>query len=861
MSATLSVYPFPGSAKAELSQVGGKAFSLLKGSAAGLPVPPGVALPVEFFASWFEQLKKTEEWSVFLRADSGGSRKACDDLKSAAEKLTYNDEQRQALSEALKDNSSRFFAVRSSSPEEDLEGTSFAGGYETILGVTRKTMEDAIKRAFASCLDFRIVAYKREHGFDVSDPKIAVVIQEQMASEMAGVGFSLNPVTNNYDETVINANWGLGESVVAGLATPDTFTVDKIRRVVKSRNIGSKEISIWLMPDGGTEEKSAYRSDDVTLSESEISDLTALIEKVEVLYGKPMDIEWAIAGGRLHLLQARPITAYVPLAPELLTAPGQKKRLYFDVTIGVQGIAKPISKMASSIFSIMTRPIRNIALATDGRLYANLSAIFAIIGKERFSSGIAFMDPLVSKALEPVDECEYRSENREERHLPLPVLRRLPFLLFYIFRSAVAPERAHERSQRALHEFEIYAREITKANLPLTSLSDVLLKRLIKTIFKDSIPLVLASRLALQRMKRLAKGAEQSDLERLELALPHNVTTEMGLALYHVAEQSPENLDLNELQASLQKGALPPAFLTAWQCFLDKYGHRGPEEIDIAAPRYRDKPRLLLDILITMRNSAEGQNPQEKFVSNQIERQKAYERLYEHVRATGGWLQGKCFAWLYRIVNTIGGYRETHKFYLVLSIDLLRQRVLKEARALHAALRLESVEQVFDLTLEELERGINDASLDLVQLARNNRVFIDRLARVPLLPTIIDSRGLILRPPAAEAREGEVVGMPISAGVARGRVKVLNAPDEKPLLKGEVLVARATDPGWTPLFVSAGAVILEVGGVLQHGALVAREYGLPCVAGIAGATGLWKDGTLVEVDGSAGIVRTLADEA
>ena len=184
-----------------------------------------------------------------------------------------------------------------------------------MLGVTRSTLRQALAKAFASCLDYRVVVYKRENGLAIGDPKIAVIVQEQIASEIAGVGFSLNPVTNNYDEAVVNANWGLGETVVSGTATPDTYLVDKIRFKVQSKTLGKKETSIWLMPDGGTEEKPDTRHDSFALSDTQILELARLIAHVERLYEKPIDIEWAYAKGRLFLLQARPITAYVPLPP------------------------------------------------------------------------------------------------------------------------------------------------------------------------------------------------------------------------------------------------------------------------------------------------------------------------------------------------------------------------------------------------------------------------------------------------------------------------------------------------------------------------------------------------------------------
>jgi len=159
--------------------------------------------------------------------------------------------------------------------------------------------------------------------------------------------------------------------------------------------------------------------------------------------------------------------------------------------------------------------------------------------------------------------------------------------------------------------------------------------------------------------------------------------------------------------------------------------------------------------------------------------------------------------------------------------------------------------------VEQLDASRHDNSIDLKKLARENTVFLKRLARVKKPPAVIDSRGFIPRPPIPPLQKGEYVGTGVSTGNVRGRIKILHTADEKPLLKGEILVARATDPGWTPLFVNAGGIILEVGGSLQHGALVAREYGIPCVAGVENATTLWKDGTLVEVDGSGGIIRTI----
>jgi phosphoenolpyruvate synthase/pyruvate phosphate dikinase len=186
--------------------------------------------------------------------------------------------------------------------------------------------------------------------------------------------------------------------------------------------------------------------------------------------------------------------------------------------------------------------------------------------------------------------------------------------------------------------------------------------------------------------------------------------------------------------------------------------------------------------------------------------------------------------------------------------------IFQKGSPLVAAKRLDNVQQIFDLTLEDLKEATTN-QIDLRIVGASNRQFADRLRAVSVLPSIFDSRGHILRPKPVPPKEGEVAGTPISPGIIQGRIKVLHSPDEKPLLRGEIIVARATDPGWTPLFVNAAAVILEVGGMLQHGALVAREYGLPCVSGVTNATTLWPDGTLVEIDGAAGVIRVLDKSA
>ncbi len=867
-----TIFVFPGTRSATLAEVGGKGLSLLQASQAGLPVPPGFILSVSFFLPWLQHLQATKVWSEFLQPHTSDLEHACQALKQHALRLSLTKQQEQDLSAALQQyDKESFFAVRSSSPEEDLEGASFAGGYETILGVTTHTIDHAIQQAFASCLDYRVTVYKHEHGFAIAGPKIAVVVQEQIPSDIAGVGFSLNPVTNNYDEAVLTANWGLGETVVQGIATPDTYTVDKISMHITHKQLGTKETSIWLLPNGGTTEKQDERSNQFTLSDKQVRELTELIQKVEMLYHKPIDIEWAFARDTLYLLQARPITGYVPLSPEMLTNPGEKKRVYLDLTISVQGMTHPLSIMATSLFKELLSIVgqrffhrdvsRHIdttpAVVTNGRMFMNLSVLLRLLGRQRVLSFVRLFDPLAEKALADIELHDYTATGRKRTLLPWKLSFRLPALAIRILRARRNPKRVHMETQTELQHFVTNVQTFAQQPIPPRALADKLLQELLNHVFLKTVPLFLTAISAHSALQRLAGKEHTEVFDQLGKALPNNLTTQMGLALFRVSQALPPNLTQENLVEGLHTNSLPAPFLIAWKQFLALYGFRGPEEIDVAAPRYHENPTLLLDIVLTLRHAQE--NTQAQFENNQLQRKHAYETLYQQLFSYNP-KQARHFAKLYQVYETFAGYREAHKYYAALVVDLLRQRVLQEAERLYEANRLDSVDQMFDLTLEQLDHGLEDPSLDLKALAKHNRLFLDRLSNIPSLPTLMDSRGLILKPHAQPATEGEIRGMPVSPGIAKGKVKILHTSSEKPFFKGEILVARATDPGWTPLFVNASAVILEVGGMLQHGALVAREYGLPCVTGVENATTLWEDGTVVEVDGSQGSIRIMAQQ-
>ncbi|MBI4750655.1 MAG: hypothetical protein HY774_19390 [Acidobacteria bacterium] len=872
---------FPGTGQTTRSNVGGKAASLISMSEAGLPVPPGVILTTLFFVPWFDEVKKSPTWGKLSKSPSDEWASLCNELKERALILPLTETQRAALDALLRDlgdlNPEDRFAVRSSSPEEDLASASFAGGYETQLGVRRADLERAIRACFTSSLDARVFIYKQQQGFNVWSPSIAVVVQRQIDSEIAGVGFSLNPLTNDYDEAVIDANWGLGTSVVEGQATPDHFVVNKVTRQVVVESHGSKQVSVWLDATGGTLAREKYRSAERTLSTAQLHELTDLLSRVETLYDAPVDIEWAYASEKLHLLQARPITTYVPLPPEMMTQPGERRRLYMDAALS-KGITtnKPISPLGldevNHLFSAIieswvgpvTRdlpPAEALHLFAGNRMYMNLSNVMWFASPKMLAQSSAPSDTLMADILANVDATRYRALTRPPwlkfRYLwVIPrVFWNMRGFFWHTLSTLLFPERAYQRYQETTSAFEAELRANLDTNLPLEDFRrtyevriaqkfDVLMSALIVGLISPD-PFVWGKSDEVQLL-----------MEKTRRGVTGNVVVEMGMTLHrlaHLLDRS-EFEDLTRLSKRIEHRALSPEFLNAWDDFLARFGWRGPLEMDLASPRYADDPHLALRQMSFMAVT-DGFDPEATHNHQIKEREHATEALLHR----SGPLRRAFLRRIFRLNTLFAGTRDTPKHLIILLNYAIRKRALNEGRRLRQEDRLDAAEHIFDLTFDDLRAAARDATLDLRKLREQRMNFRRKLdTHVRSFPPVIDSRGRILRPRPIKPVPGLLTGMPVSTGVVTGPVKVLHNPHEKHVEKGDILVAYTTDPGWTPLFVNAAAIVLEVGGALQHGAVVAREYGKPCVVGIDQVMAKLRDGEMVEVNGTMGTVRLLS---
>lgn len=875
------ILPFGSYELARVDQVGGKALALMQMCRAGMPVPPGIVLTVRFFEPWILALSSSPAWAALAHADPGEIQSAAKALQIECEALELSQQQTQELDEALRalrqETHVHLFSVRSSSPEEDMEGASFAGGYETTLGVTPETLHAAILRSFTSGFHARVFLYKREHGIRINEPRIAIIVQAQVDAESAGVAFSLNPLNNCYDEAVVNANFGLGESVVSGEADPDVFVIDKLKREILERRIGSKQVVITPNPGGGTSKSGCSAPAEPSITDAQALELVALLLRVEAYYRKPIDIEWAIAGGAAYLLQARPITTYLPLPDEMVTAPGESKRLYANSTLIEQGVQGPLSVLGTEFLSYVLNhvggPIARDAIGLDGAAftagggyYINLSYTLKMgMGSAALSPG-NFGDPRVTAILDSIDIKQYLTAKLPAK---LRAARgRMLFSMIPIVRSVLKaylrPDHFlrdyHAASPGAIQRLEALSDGGTSLESRATALSETL------DFFygEYGIPMILASQIAQQRIKNLFKqeaAQVQDHLINLGISLPGNKTTEMGESLYALASLAEISLydSAADFLAALERRALSPEFMRRWEGFIAEFGMRCPSEIDAATPRPWEQPALLFQQVKNMALAVRSRtDPRSFFEEARLKREAAYQTLHG-IALKKGKRRARALEKYYATWVTLGGYRETPKHYVIKVIDLFRRQALALAQSFVAAGRLDRPEEIFDLTIGDIDRAREDVAVGLRALARERSALVDSIRRSHLVARVIDSRGRIYYPPPKAATEGELRGVPISPGIVQGRVKVVHDAHRESLLPGEILVARATDPGWTPLFINARGIILEIGGALQHGAVVAREYGIPCVSGVDEATRKLRDGQRVEVDGSNGIVRILPE--
>ena len=848
------IYSFDTTGQPTLAEVGGKALSLIATTGAGLPVPGGLALSLAFFAPWTDAIKSTPEWAALL-ADP--DKDNCDAVKARAGALVLNDDQRTALDRHLAGlGGDGVFAVRSSSPEEDLAGSSFAGMYETFLGTTRDRLEEVIAKAYASMFDVRVMSYKGRQGIALEGTAISVIVQRQIASDVSGIGFSLNPMNNCYDEAVIDASFGLGEAIVSGIVTPDHHIVDKVAMEIVEKRVSEKTVALYLNPEGGMTKGTPADPGAEALDEAQILELTGLIKATEDHYGFPVDIEWAFENGQLYLLQARPITTYFPLFPEMITAPGAQKKLYMDTYAVTQGFSERLSILGADVWAIVLDRLKRggmpagpegYLLNLHGRQYFQLHNMMKGIGKRSIDLWNTLDNALEGREAEVMRD--YKAETmsplmKQARRAQIRMVgQMLPVAIRLLWNPVRFAENTNASTERLLAKF----RDM-KNDRPFDELVEAAFKAF-DDIFFDFM-VYTAGLLGEWRIRRMMRGTEGEALNMfLVMDVPSNPTSAMGHAMLALAG-SPDiraTQDAAEFEERIGARSYAPAFMAAFDAYVDRYGARGFREIDVATPRVMER---LGDFFQQLKAINVDDN---RMLQARERKADAIATMRAIAHAKG---KQKTFDKNLRTIELSYGHRETPKYLIVMMNGALHRVALEIGAHFVAQGRLDTAEDIFELSIAQVTQAQKDDSLELRPLIEVNLKPLEIMRNVKSYPNFVDSRGRIFRK-RIDAGSGDLVGMAVSNGSYTGRAKVLKTPYEKRLEPGDILVTVATEPSWTPVFVNASAVVLEVGGGLQHGAIIAREYGLPCVSGLPGVTGIIKDGDLLEVDGTNGIVKIL----
>ena len=874
---------------AGLALVGGKGANLAVLARAGFPVPTGFLLTTAAYDAFVaaNQLRAfildtanraeaddpeaLEAASAVIRARFAAGR-VLPDLDAA-------------LRAAYAELGSPAVAVRSSATAEDLPDMSFAGQQDTYLNVIgAEALVGAVVECWSSLWTARALGYRARNGIRPEDVSLAVVVQEMAPAEAAGVLFTANPRTGKRTEIAIDAALGLGEGLVSGQLEPDHYVVAHDGRIL-SRTLGSKALSIRPRPEGGTVKVDEDALQTPALPDAAIAALGRLGARVEELYGTPQDVEWAWDGEHFCLLQSRPITSLFPL-PQGMPLEPLRVMLSFGA---VQGMLDPITPLgqdalrglfagASRFFgfdyTLETQPVLREAAE---RFFVDLTPLATHpVGRRVLRLALPLVEPGGSASLEPLWGDPRLAAGARGATLA-GLWRVTPFFLATLGRvvyTLLRPDRSRERLKRRVEsliaEFEARGKASKSLRERVALLSDVFDRGFpsLASAFPPRLGTGLGSIVALRRLGRELDDAP--DVLELMRGLPHNVTTEMDLGLWQTAcaiKRDPsaaarfESAEAPALAADHLAGKLPPAAQSPVDAFMRRYGMRSVAEIDLGRARWREEPSAIMQVLQSYLEIEDPeQAPDVVFARGKAAAEAAMERLAGAARATrGGWLKSRAVRWIGRRARALAGLRESPKFTIIRLLGIARAGLLESGRDLVAGGTLARADDLFYLRLAELEALARGEVRDWPVLVAERRERYRREQGRRQIPRVLlsDGRAFFEGLGAADEDVRQLAGSPVSPGVVEGVVHVLRDPRGARLAPGEILVCPATDPGWTPLFLAAGGLVMEVGGLMTHGAVVAREYGIPAVVGVHDATRRLESGQRVRVDGSTGRIAIL----
>jgi len=879
----------------DLSVAGGKGANLIKLKNAGFPVPDGFLIPTSAYQEFvlenhLRSLIKSTLEKTDLRSPEA--------LKHASLQIRQEFSQGK-ISNDLVDSLRRGLAwlgdapvaVRSSATAEDLPEMSFAGQQDTLLNVIGKELlVDAVITCWSSLWTARAIGYRTRNNIPHDEVSLSVIVQRMVQSEISGVLFTANPLTGLRSEVVIDATIGLGEALVSGQVEPDHYIVDTVQSAIKSKTLGSKSDAVRGLPDGGVQSYKTDSSQIQALPDQAILELTRIGKEIEALYEFPQDIEWAWVDGTFSILQSRPITSLYPI-PKV----PESSQLHVFFSFGaVQGLLDPMTPLGqdairlifaggSSLFGFndLTQHTQGVIKIAGERLWGDATSIVRHpLGAKIMMKVFPGVEPGSLGAL--IEILSDPDVEAGSGRIKLSTIRRLFRFGRRMLKKMLFFARDPETKSRMIRD--AYQAEIEKlrkkyhppTQRTLTLAEAVELFRELYHAFIFAVPEIaggampgLLPLLFLSKISSQHHGSNELAL-KLTRGLPNNVTTEMDLFLWDTAKairedpislQMFQSLPAAQLAESYLRTELPEIGQRGLQTFLTQYGMRGLGEIDIGRPRWRENPTQIIQTIQSyLQIKDDTIAPDAVFRRGTAQAQEALDTLVASVQNTfAGKLKTRMVRAAVRRLWALGGLRESPKFYIVQIMGLIRQSLLRCGETMVSQGKLNNKDDLFFLYLDELEAFSNGEQQDWKTLIRQRRTSYNQEMLRKQVPRMLvsDGRTFYEGMEAPDRDAGVLRGSPVSPGVVEGIVRVVFEPHKANLSPGEILVCPGTDPAWTPLFLAASGLIMEVGGMMTHGAIVAREYGIPAVVGVNQATVYLETGDKVRLDGSTGLIEKI----
>ncbi len=861
--------------KTKLAVVGGKGANLGElAKIAGIHVPDGFSVTTAAFQRIMGATPSLQEYleqlALLKMKERDQIGELCTALRRVIEGIVVPEDIQNEITRHLAQlGANHAYAVRSSATAEDLPMASFAGQQDTYLNVIGEAaILRYISKCWASLFTERAVIYRLQNGFDHRQVQLAVVVQRMVFPQAAGILFTADPVTGNRKVVSIDASFGLGEALVAGLVNADNYKVRDGQIIDKQ--IATKKLAIYAIEAGGTQEQAIEpaQQNSQTLTDAQIVALAQIGRTIEDHFGRPQDIEWCLADGVFTIVQSRPITTLYPI-PE--TTDGEN---HVYISVGHQQMMTDAMKPLGISVRQLTagRPM----MQAGGRMFVDVAPDLASPARrDMLVNVLGDSDPLIKGALVTIlgrgDFIESSPADPQEQSSTKPNQGPPPnYQALNEYDPAIVGELI-QRSQTAVAALKEQIQQKSGSDLLEFVLAD--LGELRKSIsdpqsFGVFMSAMNASTWINQKMQEWL--GEKGVADTLTQSVPNNITSEMGLALLDVADlirPYPQVVaylqqanDDDTFWDELPKVAGGQAARDAIDAYLDKYGMRCVGEIDITRPRWRETPTTLLPLLLgNIKNFAPGESRRRFAQGHQAALQKEEELLERLTPLPDGEQKAAETKRMIDLLRNCIGYREYPKYDIVSRYFVYKQALLQEAERLVEAGVLQEKADIYYLTVDELREVVRTHRVDggLIDQRKDAYKVYEKLTP----PRVMTSEGEIVT--GAYNRENlptdAIIGLAVSAGVIEGRARVIFNIADANFEADDILVTPFTDPSWTPLFVAIKGLVTEVGGLMTHGAVIAREYGLPAVVGVEHATRLIKDGQRIRVHGTDGYVEILEE--